>query len=151
MWKWVFVNSTAIQATCAVLGLLGLIWYALETRSIRKATLAQSAASRRPYFHLVRSKEFPGCHVAKNIGSGIALKVQWTFLGPEFITRPIEMGSCAVNQRKFFYFKGEPVPSGLLRSHGGVRMTYTDTAGVRYWTTFTPRPGMILVDTGEEV
>jgi len=150
MWKWIVFNSAAIQAACAILGLLGLFWYAIETRSIRRATLAQSAAARRPYFTLKISREFPGCFITRNIGAGIALKAQWIFMGPESAMRPIDLGSCAVNQRKAFYYKNEVVTAALFISHGGVKVTYTDTAGVKYWSTFTPQNGIIVVDTGED-
>jgi cystathionine beta-lyase/cystathionine gamma-synthase len=148
MWKWVYFNAPTIQAVCSVFGLIGLTWYAVETKRIREATLSQSAASRRPFMTLVISEEFLGCYELKNIGSGIALHLQWSFMGPDVEMRPMDLGSCAVHQRKFFLYKGEYVPIEQVQSHGGIRVTYTDTADVQYWSTFTPKTGMVLVETG---
>lgn len=163
-WLWVYYNAQTIQAFSAFLGLLGLALYAMDTRRIRIATLAQSDATRRPYFHpedweapknLKNAPEFKlkDYYQFKNCGSGIALEVSWRFLS-EIDAPLLPLGSCAVGRVKhIFTADGRWVEYSEIESHGGVYLEYKDTAGKRYWTTIEIRRMAdntvhALVDTG---
>jgi len=160
-WLWVYINAQTIEAACAVLAFFGLVFYAFDTRQIRYATLAQSNASRRPYFHpedwkdpnnteVFKGKEY---YQFRNCGAGIAVNISWRFLDDN--TAPlVPIGSCAVRKVKFLFTIDERwIEYSDIEAHGGVRLEYEDTAGMRYWTTITLRPMAdesvhALVDTG---
>lgn len=163
-WLWVYYNAPTIQAFSAFMGLLGLAYYARETRRIRIATLAQSDASRRPYFHaedwevpknLQDAEEFEGkdYYQFKNCGSGIALEVCWRFLSDSKAPL-VPLGSCAVGRVKYIFTSDwRWVEYDEIESHEGVYLEYKDTAGKRYWTKITIKRMAdntlhTLVDTG---
>ena len=68
------LQLATIQTLCSLVGLAVLCAYAWDTRKIRRATLAQSSASRRPFFNVFWSE---GAWRIVNAGAGIALNVTW--------------------------------------------------------------------------
>ena len=141
---WLYYNSPSIQAVAALLALLGLGLYTLETWRIRRATLAQGDASRRSYFQARDWKNEPSSGFGKtfyleflNCGSGIALDVRWRFLHKNEMT-PVVIGSCAVGMVKFLFSENQEwITYEAIREMGGVRLEYSDTSGRRYWSTVT--------------
>ena len=144
-----------IQAVCAIFALVGLVVYAWDTRQFKMATLAQSEASRRPFFeYLTRWEQWtngppPGVKRVevvslKNTGVGIALDVTW---------RPLHYGEVQRRAKPMPRPLDSVSPDGELRipvgkreltsEHvqrlGGILITYTDTAGKEYFTMFPLR------------
>lgn len=86
------MHASAIQAICAVLGLLGLGWYCLLTHGIHQQAIRQATAAIRPFIvidelterdvpnfrltHLIISKK--AIYIIRNLGNGPAVNIQWT-------------------------------------------------------------------------
>ncbi len=103
-WVWVFINAQTIQAVCAVLALFGLFVYAFDTRRIRNATLAQSEASRRPYFTFEANHDLKSGRLtigAKNVGEGAALSFA-IFFGDGTSTQRLQRGFGDSRRRECF-------------------------------------------------
>jgi hypothetical protein len=92
MWKWVYCNSPTIQAACAFIGLFVLGVYAWDTRKIRLATLAQSTASRRPFFSIFQDEHTKVWRLI-NAGSGVALDVTWDYRIDSPLPSPLSLGA----------------------------------------------------------
>lgn len=143
-------HAGAIQAVCAVIGVLGLGWYAVETSIIRRATLAQSDASRLPFFELVTGP-MVGDHettfLARTVTSAIALNVAWRFLGHPDDWH--EVGACSQGVWQYLEDREGPVTDARLFLSGyGIAIRFTDTAGKRYEQVFrTDGLGVDLVVT----
>ena len=160
-WLGVYNNAPTIQVVVAIAGSGLLIWYAIATQGIWNSTLAQSVASRRPYFHAEdwenknKIPEFSDRYYYQfnNTGPGIALNVRWRYLNdPTGFLIPI--GSCGVGRVKFLFDKDQRwIDFDEITKHEGVYLEYEDTAKRCYWTTIkvlTMADDTIhtLVDTG---
>lgn len=139
-----------IQAGCAIFGIMGLAWYAVETYRIRVATLAQSAAERRPFI-VPRDHQSPDLDAAvifTNCGRGPILKLEVEFLNrPQ--PRSYPQGAIGVDTNFKCRWSEDRVLERFQLEDKGVRFTYTDTAGKRYWTTVKFDKGLCVVDTDE--
>jgi hypothetical protein len=148
MGHWIYWNSPTIQAVCQIFGLVGLLAYAVETYRIRRSTLSESDASRRPFFEIFVGEY--GLRV-KNTGAGIALNVKWMQLeGPSKIG-PVDIGAIAT---QMYFIMLTPESQDRLKSEHlleyPVRITYTDTAGKKYWTVIKGLDNFhYRIDTGE--
>ena len=153
MWKWVYYNSQTLQATCAFIGLLVLGVYAWDTHKIRMATLAQSSASRRPFFNIFLDKETQTWHLV-NAGSGVALSVTWNYRIDSPLSAPLSLGAIAPTGHRALRIDQEPVDTAKLIDLRGVRVNYSDTAGKRYCTELEFQDSgdqlpFVVVDTGD--
>jgi hypothetical protein len=84
---WLDQHAGAVQAICAVIALVGLIWYCILTHGIRKATVRQANAALMPFLIIVeqecdRSKpdspaEPTPTWIIRNVGNGPAREINW--------------------------------------------------------------------------
>ena len=122
-----------IQAVCAILALGGLVWYCLETKSIREASIAQSEASRHPFPMLAGIANMGKVLSIVNAGEGIALNVRWRFCN-EIDDDLRGLGSITVNDQRQLTVSGIKASFSYFKSGNGIRVIYTDTAFKQYWT-----------------
>jgi hypothetical protein len=137
-----------IQALSAAAGVLGLAIYAFDTRIIRRATLAQSEASRRPFI-VPRS-----LHTAKvdfeNAGQGPALSLRCRWMDTPDETsffHPDDVGAVPVGGTFQVVTMSRIVGLPSVRM-SGLRIFYKDTAGKEYWTTIRVENERFVIDTG---
>jgi hypothetical protein len=152
MWKWLYFNSSTVQAVCAILASAGLAIYAWDTRRIRQATLSQTDASRRPFFELIEEDfratlnspaQLERVLSFRNAGVGIALDVAWQPLLPPAQRRKLSPKPKPI---------GDIAPGGILKPRigsahltyahivkfDGIALTYVDGAGKQYFKFFIP-------------
>lgn len=141
-----------MQACSAIAGVIGLAVYAFDTRKIRNATLAQTEASRRPFFafntNLDKSRNVLSV-TAENVGTGHAMDLH-IYNGKGESLQSIELGICIVIHGVLLVMQGDAaLITGRLASQDGVRLEYADTAGKRYWSACKPtldKHGKIVPD-----
>lgn len=138
-WVWVFINAQTIQAVCAVLTLFGLFVYAFDTRRIRNATLAQSEASRRPYFTFEANHDLKSGRLtigAKNVGEGAALSFA-IFFGDGTSIQRLQRGfGIAVGENVLLLEGPYKDVCTKMQLSEGVWLEYTDLAQKSYWSSF---------------
>ncbi len=125
------------QAVGAFAGLIVLGIYAFDTRRIREATLNQSSASRRPFFILTTDSPMQGVSVwqIKNVGVGPALETTWEYKDPILREQSLtQVGAVAPGSVVTIREANGPIGARDLTVRGGLRITYTDTAGKVYWS-----------------
>ena len=150
-WLWVYYNSQTIQAFCAFAGISGLAWYAIETRLIRRSTLAQEKATRRPFIvipdSVLRAEWTAVCELT-NVAEGPALKITWNYLiNP--LTKNQSLGACAKDFVMLMIDEGVLVKAEKVRDQG-IILRYEDTAGSKYWTEIVlSGDASMLLETGE--
>lgn len=146
-----------------MLALGGLAWYAVETMWIRKATLSQSEASRRPFFTFALTRMTDGSIFGlkmKNVGTGHALHVLVSSSSLPNEQVPQNGDTIAVGE-DYLLFQAALSPATILAGHleavgtvvrSGVKIMYEDIAGKKYWSTYTrvqEQPEVFATDTGE--
>jgi hypothetical protein len=153
-WHWLSYgqNADALQAVAAIFGIVGLICYVSETSRIRKATLAQSEATRRPFFRTsdktLYSRDLNEVFQAMNDGEGHALSITCNFIDNP-LSQPVDLGACC---------KGTTIVVVLVENEQtlrnirelGLRLEYEDTGRKRYWTEIRLGPdNQEKIATGE--
>jgi hypothetical protein len=138
LWHWLSYgqNADALQAIAAIIGVVALGCYVLDTRRIRKATLAQSEASRRPFFRTsaetLESRNLNEKFMAINVGEGHALNVTGNFVDRP-LPRSVEVGACCKEATAVVTLVDSEQTLRNIRE-SGLLLEYEDTAGKRYWT-----------------
>jgi hypothetical protein len=143
-----------IQAIATILTFGALIVYAIDTRKIRKATLSQSEAARRPYISAIPRTDSDGENsrvLFVNQGSGPILNLTVSHLKGYPNVTPNYNGAVGVQESFYACFDYQKFIDVRDISEFGVRFSYTDTAKKRYWTTIRlVNNNMYVSDTGEE-
>jgi hypothetical protein len=140
MWQCIMTNSAGIQAVAAVLGVLGLCIYALDTRKIRQATSLQAKDNLIAFLALsLLSKDSDPSVLQwklQNQGSGTAINVKvWLHNNPKPIQKPSLMKGesfviCDADTQEGREFAEQ------LKSADGFKTQYESLAGERFESTF---------------
>lgn len=133
---WWHDNASAIQSTCAILGILGLFWYCVLTQQIRKSAVAQQEAAQAPMlmFFQVRVKT---SWAMKNYGLGPAVNVWWKpSANNEAGQAWYDLGALAAGDKSNLPHHSRPKDSHLAEMYvEGARIHYSDMAGNHYATS----------------
>jgi hypothetical protein len=124
----------------------------------QKELLSQGSAARRPFFVVIPGGG--GDHAwLNNVGQGIAFKTTWHFVdAARFggLVKPESMGAMPVGNVRPLVIDvraggRSTVNLEQLRSQGGIRIEYEDSAGKRYFSVITraPEGHTNVTDTGE--
>lgn len=155
---WLDDHASAVQAVCAILGLIGLFWYCILTRQIQQASLRQSRAAIRPFIVIdeLNEKDYPNYEmrmkpisvdkifIIRNLGSGPAMDIKWA-LGSDAGTRPnvkwIGLGDLAIGDWSQI-FDDAPIPEMMFqRPAEGMVFRFCDSAGIEHETVEVMRGG----------
>lgn len=126
-------NAGAVQAICAVLGILGLALYCWLTYGIRKSTVAQQKAAQAPMIMFFKGKT---CWAIKNYGVGPATEVWWKPNATNVkSTDWYELGAIAAGDESELPHHTRPKEAHLFEmDSAGARIHYSDIAGNHYAT-----------------
>jgi hypothetical protein len=140
MWQCIMTNSAGIQAVAAVLGFLGLCFYALDTRKIRQATSLQAKDNLIAFLALSQLPKDGDPSVLQwklqNQGSGTAINIKvWLLNNPTPKQKPSLMKGesfviCDVDD------PNAPLFAKQLKSVDGFKTQYESLAGERFESTF---------------
>jgi hypothetical protein len=130
---WWNENAGAIQAICAVAGVLGLAIYCVLTHGIRKSTVAQQKATQAPMLMFFQGKY---AWAVKNYGVGPATDVWWKpGIENKKSTDWYELGALAHGDESDLPHHTRPSESHLKTMYpNGARIHYSDMAGNHYAT-----------------
>jgi len=131
---WLNSNAGAIQAICAILGIVGLAVYCWLTQGIRKSTVAQQKAAQAPMIMFFKGKT---SWAIRNYGIGPAIKIWWK---PGHDIHPLndwyELGALASGDESDLPHYTHPNSPSLVEMYSsGARIQYSDMAGNHYATT----------------
>jgi hypothetical protein len=130
-WNLIQQNSSGIQSVTALIGLAILAKYALDTRSIAKASLEQSRSMLLPYLSIciVRVDCQQDWHI-KNMGSGPALNILYSLELPDVFI-PQKAPIMAGESRLLCSADGEDRArlGEALRTVNGLEISYDSLSG----------------------
>jgi hypothetical protein len=129
-------HAGAVQAICAVVALVGLIWYCALTHGIRKATVRQANAALMPFLIIVEQECEPiPTWIIRNAGNGPAREINWK---PGASNEPdtpnkkawFRIGDLGVNDWTHLPHYSRPNEMKMHeRPRDGLRLHYCDLAG----------------------
>ena len=136
-------NSAGLQAAAAVLGLVGLCVYAIDTKRIRRATSLQAKDNLIAFLALTQLPKDNDPSVLQwkiqNQGSGTAINIKvWLFDDPKPKQKPSLMKAesfviCDVSD------PNAPLFAAQLKSVDGFKTQYESLAGERFESIFRLR------------
>ena len=137
--------SSIVQALAAVAGFILLRRYTTDTGHMRRASDAQTRtlseqleAGRMPFFLLTGLTEVDKELCLENVGIGVALNIKWSMTTSADAQGKKRIGSLAPKERRWLLVGSDRANYiDLIRSEG-MRLTFSDIAGKRYWLTFRP-------------
>lgn len=135
---WWNENAGAIQAICAIAGVIGLIIYCALTARIRTATVAQQKAAQAPMLMFVEAKrqgEVLTHWVIKNYGVGPAVGIWWKPGSSNHSTNDwYEIGALGAGDESDLPHSRSDVAFLREMPSDGARLHYSDSAGNHYAT-----------------
>ena len=137
--SWLDQHAAAVQAICAVLGIIGLFWYTYLTRELRSTGIRQATASQRPLLVLFKpDKDVSPGHFIRNMGNGPAIGINWK-VGNDNSDRIWNLvGSLAISDWSDLPNWNGKESQLMTMPKPGVRIHYADLEGNYYCLTAHP-------------
>lgn len=137
---WLDQHAAAVQALCAMLGVLGLFVYTYLTWELRSTSIRQATASQRPLLVLLEPDEVSPGHFIRNMGSGPAVRIAWKVGIDNDREWKVwnNVGVLAVSDWSNLPHWDQKEPRLIKIPKTGIRIHYADLTGNYYCLTATP-------------
>ena len=141
--SWLDQHAAAVQAICAVLGIIGLICYCYLTWELRSTAIRQATASQRPLLVLFKPDEdVSSGHFIRNMGNGPAMDIYWK-VGITNVRDNSEtiwnlVGTVAASDRSDLPNWSRKESQLTTMAESGIRIHYGDLEGNYYCLTARP-------------